>query len=113
MKMDDHTSGFSKNISQEKNERIARASFHDILVFQKSLNKELRKQLRHLAEEEKRGTPVDMELIGKMMAVKGEYQNVLAGFSTLDEKGQRHALIVYADAIQDLMAHLHRPGEHP
>jgi hypothetical protein len=103
--------GFSKTISHEKNERIAHESFHDILVFQKALDKELRKELRHLVEEEKHGTSVDMELISKMLTVKGEYQNMLSVFSERDEKSQRHALIVYADAIQDLMTHLHRRGE--
>ena len=106
MSADNNTTGFSKAISHEKNERVARASLNDILVFQKSVEKEMKK----LTEKLQNGTDVDKVLLHKMRVVEEQYLNVLDGFRQHDDNSQKHALIVYADAVQDLISHLHRHG---
>jgi len=107
MTKDSDNTGFSKAIVDEKNERIARSSLNDMVVFQKSVDEEL----VQLTEEKKQGSPVDEDLVQKMTTVKGQFQSVLAGFSNLDDDSQRHALTGYADAVQDLITHLYRQGK--
>lgn len=101
-----NSSGFSQAINHEKNERVARTSLSDIMVFQKTLEEEI----KYFIEEEAKGVKGDKELFAKMMAVKKAYQKILTSFAKLDNDGQRHALIVYADAVQDFITRLNRKG---
>ncbi len=104
MSMNTDNPGFSKAIGDEKNERIARASLGSMQVFDRSLEQELK-----LIEARRgRGEPVDEEMANKMKIVTKQFRNVMEGFSHLSDDSQRHALIVYADAVQDLIAYLHR-----
>ena len=110
MPSDDTNSGFSQAISQEKNERIARTSLNDIMVFQKSLEEEMAR----LTEEEARGDVIDTEFFNKIVLTKNEYQKLLASFTAMDTDGhQGHsALIAYADTVQDIISHLHCKHTH-
>lgn len=104
MTADNNHTGFSQAIGHEKNERVARSALGDMLAFQKSLEADLR-ELKGLKEQ---GTVIDEDLLHKMTMVNEQYHAVMAGFSRLDDDSQRHALIVYADAVQDLITYLHR-----
>ena len=106
MPANDDTTTFSQAVSHEKNERIARASLSDIMLFQKSVDEEIKR----LTDAQTAGAVIDKELFTKMLGVKSEYQKMMDGFIDLDDDRQRHALIVYADAVQDLITHLHRQG---
>ena len=88
-----------KAISQEKNERVARTSLHDIMIFQQSMEKEIKKL-------EQSGT--DTDLLKRMMKVKDHYQKVKFSFAGTDDENLRHSFIAYADALQDLITHIYR-----
>ncbi len=99
---DDSLTGYTKVISLEKNERVAHASLHDMMVFHDALDKEM---LR-LEKEAAGGEPVDADLVRKMTVSHEKFQMVIQGFMTLGDD-QRHVLIEYGDAVQDLITHIH------
>ena len=92
----------------EKHERIARESLRSMVMFSDTLKSEIRR----LTAEEAAGAPIDRALLDKMIVVKSKYIHVMAGFMELDDDEQRRALIVFADAVQDIVKHLHTPRSH-
>ena len=96
--------GFSQALTEDKHEIAARRSLGDFINFNNSIEKEMQR----MTQERNSGAPFDSELFDKMALTQKTYKQVMTGFLELDEAGQRHALIVFADTIQDLMKYIHR-----
>jgi len=91
----------------EKHERIARESLRSMVMFSETLESEMHR----MKEDDAKGLPIDRSLLDKMTIVKDKYRHVMTGFMALGDDEQRHALIVFADAVQDIVKHLHT-GKH-
>lgn len=94
--------------ASEKKARIAKESIRDLMLF----NNELESELHKLMMAMDKGQEVDHELIDKMTAAKEKYNYAMSGFKSFDDEMQRYALTSLADAIQDLMFHLHQGKRH-
>jgi len=94
---------FSETLDEEKNKRIAQESLRNIVVFYKALEDEMQRMMA----ADKKGTPLDKELFARMVTVKEKYLQVMHALQE-DEDRVRHALIVFADAVQDLMTYMHK-----
>ena len=57
------------------------------------------------------GTLVDRQLLDKMSIVQDKYQQAMEGFLTLDDDRERHVLIIFADAVQDLIQYIYKRME--
>ena len=96
-------SGFTHVIASEKHEREAQRSLQDIVAFYQHIDKSMRKML----QEQSKGKVIDQDLFDRMVMVQDHYKKVMKGFLELDSNSQRHALISFADAIQDLLKYIH------
>ncbi len=94
---------FSETLDEEKNRRIAQESLCNIIVFYRSLEETMQSMLA----ADKKGTLLDKDLFVRMVTVKEKYMQAMHAIRE-DEDKARHALIVFADAVQDLMIHMHR-----
>ena len=94
---------FSQAVVSEKHERVARKSLHDMVVFNQAVEEEMQ-QMEH---DKARGKNIDSELYERMAVVREKYKSAMTGFLQLKDNDQRHALITFADAIQDLMKYIH------
>jgi hypothetical protein len=95
--------GIAENIRNEKNARIAHDALRDLMLFNNSLESELKNMTLAMAN----GT-ADQELYIKMTAAKEKYNYAMSGLRALDDHMERAAFIALADAIQDLMAYIHK-----
>lgn len=102
-KQDAQHKGFSETVSHERHHRTAMTGLHDIIVFSKAVKKEM----DIIENDVARGGNLDRDLYRRMVAVDEAYQSVMAGFMNLNDDDQRHLLIVYADAVKDLMGYVH------
>ena len=96
-------SGFIRAIASEKHERTARRSLHDIVAFYQLVEKEIRR----LNADKIKGRTFDGDMYKRLALVQGQYKHVMKGFLELDDNRQRHALVTFADTIQDLMKYIH------
>jgi hypothetical protein len=94
---------FSETLNEEKNKRLAHEFLRDIVSFKKSLQEEMQAMM----VADKKGKPLDKELFSIMVMVQEKYLHVMHALRE-DETRARHALTVFADAVQDLMTHMHR-----
>ncbi len=94
---------FTETLDDQRNKRIAQESLRDIVVFYKSLEDEMQCMLA----ADKKDTPLNSELFAKMVTVKEKYMQLMHALRENEDKA-RHALIVFADAVQDLMTHMHK-----
>lgn len=102
------TQGFSGDHLQEKHRRIAAESLHDLLQFHAKIDEEMQSMLADV----KQGKPLDAALFEKMVKVKETYLQMMHGLKDLDYENESHALIIFADAVQDMLAHLNRKRRH-
>jgi len=93
--------------AHEKHERLARSMLHDLIVFYEALEQEMDR----LRERERQGIAIDMMLYRYMEKVQAAYQVAIDGFRTFDVDHQRNLLIVFADAVQDMITHIHKRRE--
>ena len=93
----------------DRHARIARTSLHNLIVFHEMLEDEMRSMASERAAQ---GSGFDSALFDKMAVVKEKYLHVMAGLSGDDYQRERHALIDFADAVQDLMAFVHKRRDH-
>lgn len=100
--------GFADHIGQEKDQRIARQSLRDLMLF----NNALESELKHLHTQEKSGAQLDKKLIEKMQLVKEKYTYAMSGFKAFDDDMQRSALTALAESIKDLMIYLNARRSH-
>ena len=56
--------------------------------------------------------PLDRGLLDKMVTAKEKYMWVMHELREGDDDQSRHALISFADTIQDLMAHIYKQRKH-
>jgi len=96
-------SAFTRAIASEKHERVARRSLYDIVTFQQVVETEI----REMNLEKAKGHPVDAEMYEQLAKVQGQYKHAMQGLLEQDDSGQRHALVTFADAIQDLMKYIY------
>lgn len=104
----DKESSFTRALSQEKHERTARHSLHDLVLFNEALEVEIGR-VRALDAGDSEYIP---ELLEKMLLVQGQYHTVMRGFRELGAEQEHHALIGFADAILDLMKLIHKKRGH-
>jgi hypothetical protein len=98
------TTGFAEATSREKNDRIARESLRDLMLFNNSLEIEM----KNMTLASRNGMAPDQELFNKMSAVQEKYHYAMSGLKVLDDDNERCAFISLADAIQDLMTYIHQ-----
>lgn len=101
-------SGFADAALAEKHQRVARESLQALMSFNEAIDNEMIRLRAH----EREGFPVDREMIGKMTCVKEKYEEALSGLRGTDDIRGRQAMVTLADAIQDLMAHIHLRASH-
>lgn len=97
------------NAPPDRHARIARASLHNLIAFYELLDEEMAAMMRDHTEH---GTALDKELFDRMVAVKEKYLHVMCGLTDDDYRRERHVLIGFADAVQDLMAYVHIQRRH-
>lgn len=95
---------FTETLNEEKNKRIALDFLRDIVVFIKAVEDEMQRMLA----ADKKGIPLDKELFAKMVTVKEKHDQAMYALREDDEDRARHAMMVCADAVQDLMTHRQR-----
>ena len=96
--------GFIEGIGEEKYERVARESLRILLTFGKKLESEMQR----IMDGVKKGMPLDHDLFDKMVAAKETHKEAVRGLKEDTEEQASHALIIFADAVQDLMAYLYK-----
>jgi hypothetical protein len=104
----DKESSFSRTLNQEKHERIARHSLHDLVLFHEALETEI-ERVRALDRGNSDYIP---ELLEKMLIIQKQYHIVMQGFRELTAEQEQHALICFADAVLDLMKLIHKKRGH-
>lgn len=105
---DRKNTGFSESLSHERHHRTALVGLRDLVVFHQALKKEM----KAIEDSVARGLPMDRDLYQKMVAVDEKYKEVMTGFMHLNDDHQRHIMIIFADAVKDMMAHIHHKGKH-
>ena len=68
--------------------------------------------MQSMREYEKKGVAVDRALFDKMALVEERYQVVMDGFKEFDDVRERHSLIAFADAVQDVITHIYKRRGH-
>jgi hypothetical protein len=100
--------GFAETIGREKDERIARESLRDLILF----NNALEMEMKNMLAAAQKGAALDDDMMGKMTSVKDKYNYAMSGLTAFDDETERCAFLALADAIQDLMAYLHLKRRH-
>ncbi len=90
------------SLQSQKYERTARESLRDLVV----LNEMLEGEIQRMKMLAKQGISIDQIMMGKMNSVRDKYISVMEGMRTIDSIAARHELIIYADAVQDLMKYV-------
>jgi hypothetical protein len=102
------SSHFSRGISREKHERIARNSLYDMFAFYETLEKEISR----IGEIPTKLSPTETEILQRMLAVQEHYLTAMKGFKELGAETQQHALVRFSDALLDMMKILHKHKGH-
>ena len=89
--------------SDTRHERAARAALQELVCFYDALGDEMKR----LRECERAGAAVDGALYAYMQKVDAAYLQVMQGLETFHPDRERHALIVFADALQDMIGFIH------
>lgn len=77
-----------------------------------SLNDAVEQEIERIKAAACEGEPVDHDLLRKMAAVQEHYSRIMNSAREYNEVQERHALIAFADAIQDMIIHLHGQRKH-
>lgn len=91
-------------IALERQEGIAHSGLYDLVTFHDALEEEMATMCQNPA--------FDKDLFERMAAVKEKYMQMMRGFWDFSEDRQRNMMIVFADAVQDLMASMHKQRSH-
>lgn len=101
-------SNFSNVAGAERHARVARDSLRDLIMF----NRTLEEETHRLLAEKKKGATIDQELLSKMTAAKDTYLGAMQALKESGDERSANAMIILADAIQDLMAYIHIERRH-
>ncbi len=96
---------FAEELAGERNTRIAREYLSDLMVFHAQLEDEIQAVL---AREEHRGG----ELLARMVSAKETYLQMMHSLKHADHERQSHAMTIFADAVQDLIASMQKEWRH-
>src|SRR5688572_21016360 len=94
-----HTSA----VAQEKHDRMARKSLQDMLHFSDMLESEI---TRLQAQQDRDAK--EQELLQRMLITKSKFDLAMRAMREPDSDASRHALIRFADSVQDIIAFIHR-----
>jgi hypothetical protein len=100
--------GFAESLGNERHSSRARKALHDMIVFNEAVEEEMQVLLNASSE----GKAVDHDMLSKMAAVREKYFAMLEGFKTFDYQREHLALVIYADAVQDLIKQINKQKKH-
>ena len=95
-------------LQTSRNESRARKALHDMIEFQDSIDASTQAMLTAASQ----GLPVDKELLAKLVTVKEKYLIAMQGMENYDDQQEHLALVIYADAVQDVIRHMNRLKKH-
>ncbi len=98
-----NNSKHSSTVAKEKHERLARSSLHDLLHFSAVLDDEIIR-----LQNNKNPDAKEQGLLQRMLATKGKFDLAISGMKSSDNDAGRHALICFADSVQDIIAFIHK-----
>lgn len=93
----------ASSLLAQKNDRAAREALSSLIELDDMLSQEMQR-FKLLS---KNGTAIDQEKWNRMASVREKHAAIMEGLRTQDHTAARHLLIVYADAVQDLMSYIH------
>jgi hypothetical protein len=100
--------GFVESLGNERYGSRARKALHDMIVFNEAVEEEMQVMLGASSE----GRAVDHDMLSKMVAVREKYFAMLEGFKSFDYQREHLALVIYADAVQDLIQQINKQKKH-
>lgn len=104
----DRKKSFTETVDTGRNNSRARKALYNMIAF----NEALEESMQAMLAEKSRGMPMDTELFAKMVSVKEKYLAALNGLERYDDKEEHLALVIYADAVQDVIKHLNENKRH-
>jgi hypothetical protein len=103
-----NSKNFSDSVVDARNHSRAYRALHDMIAFHETLEEEMQAMLSAAAH----GTPMDKELFSKMVTAKESYLVAMQGLKNYDDQQEHLALIIYADAVQDVIRHINQQKRH-
>jgi hypothetical protein len=103
-----HKQSLAETVALKRNEGRASKALHDMIAF----NDALEENMQTMLAENAQGHPMDKELFAKMLAVKEKYLTAMHGLLHYDDQEEHLALVIYADAVQDIITHLNKQRRH-
>ncbi len=99
---------YAESVATGRNQSRAHKALYDMVVFNEAIEHDIQGMLASSAH----GQGIDKDLLAKMITVKEKYLIAMQGIQEYDDQKQHLALIIYADAVQDVINHINKRKKH-